>query len=270
MLIALLVGSLLMAIFAPVIIPIITPGFDDVNTELTIQLTRIMLLSPVLLALGSVASSILNTEGRFAAAAFAPMFYNGLIIICALALAPFMGIDALAVGVVVGSFAHLMVQLPSLRRRFHYDLSLDLRDPRHPPGTLPDGAARHRAGRQPGHVHRQHDARDRSRGRRGGGLQHRLQRPPDPDRRDRRAARRDPAAGDVARRRREQPAEFGALLASSLRMLAVRHVLARGRRHRAAARRSCCCSSAGLRRALRAPRPRRRCSSSCSACRRTA
>jgi putative peptidoglycan lipid II flippase len=129
MLIALLGGSLLMAIFAPVIVPLLTPGFDDVNTELTIQLTRIMLLSPVLLALGSVASSILNTEGRFSAAAFAPMFYNGLIIICAIALSPFMGIHALAVGVVVGSFAHLMVQVPSLRGRFHYDLSLDGRDP---------------------------------------------------------------------------------------------------------------------------------------------
>jgi putative peptidoglycan lipid II flippase len=128
MLIALLGGSLLMAVFAPVIVPLLTPGFDDVNTELTIQLTRIMLLSPVLLALGSVASSILNTEGRFASAAFAPMFYNGLIIICALALSPFIGIHAVAVGVVVGSFAHLMVQVPSLRRRFHYDLSLDVRD----------------------------------------------------------------------------------------------------------------------------------------------
>jgi putative peptidoglycan lipid II flippase len=129
MMLVLLVGSILMAVFAPVIVPLLVPGFDVVNTELTIQLTRIMLLSPILLALGSVASSVLNTEGRFAAAAIAPLFYNGLIIVCALLLSPFMGIHAIAVGVVVGSFAHLAVQLPSLRGRFHYDLSMDLRDP---------------------------------------------------------------------------------------------------------------------------------------------
>ena len=129
MLLALLAGSVLMAVFAPVIVPWLVPGFDAVNTELTIQLTRIMLLSPMLLALGSVASSVLNTEGRFAAAAIAPMAYNGLIIICAITLSPIMGIHALAAGVVIGSFAHLMVQVPSLRGRFHYDLSLDVKDP---------------------------------------------------------------------------------------------------------------------------------------------
>jgi putative peptidoglycan lipid II flippase len=128
MLIALVVFSLTMAVFAPVIVPFLVPGFDVVNTELTIRLTRIMLLSPILLALGAVASSVLNTQGRFGAAAVAPLLYNGLIIVCALALSPFMGIDALAVGVVLGSFAHFAVQLPSLRNRFHYDLSLDLRD----------------------------------------------------------------------------------------------------------------------------------------------
>lgn len=129
MMLALLAGSVLMAVFAPAIVPWLVPGFDAVNTEQTIQLTRIMLLSPMLLALGSVASSVLNTEGRFAAAAVAPIAYNGLIIVCALTLSPLMGIHALAVGVVVGSFAHLMVQVPSLRGRFHYDLSLDIKDP---------------------------------------------------------------------------------------------------------------------------------------------
>lgn len=129
MLLALLAASLLMAVFAPVIVPWLAPGFDAVNTELTIQLTRIMLLSPILLALGSVVTSVLNAENRFLAASVAPILYNGLIILCALALSPFMGIGALAVGVVVGSFAHLIVQLPDLRGRFHYDLSLDFRDP---------------------------------------------------------------------------------------------------------------------------------------------
>ena len=38
--------SLLMAIFAPLLVPIVAPGFDAPTTELTIRMTRVMLLSP--------------------------------------------------------------------------------------------------------------------------------------------------------------------------------------------------------------------------------
>jgi len=128
MLLVLLSGSILMSIFAPVLVPILVPGFDVVTTEETIKLTRIMLLSPIMLALGAVASSVLNVQGRFGAAAIAPVMYNVVIIACALLLSPIVGIDSLAIGVVLGSFAHLAIQLPSLRGRFTYDLSVDLRD----------------------------------------------------------------------------------------------------------------------------------------------
>jgi putative peptidoglycan lipid II flippase len=122
--------AVLVAIFAPQIVPLVTPGFDLVNTELTVRLTRIMLLSPVLLALGAVASSVLNARHRFGAAAMAPIFYNLAIILAALFLAPLMGVDALAVGVVVGSLLHLFVQLPSLTgERFRLSFSIDLGDP---------------------------------------------------------------------------------------------------------------------------------------------
>jgi putative peptidoglycan lipid II flippase len=130
MLLALLGVSVVVALAAPVIIPAVTPGFDAVQTELTVRLSRIMLLSPILLALGAVATSVLNTVGRFAASALAPVFYNVAIIVAALTLAPVMGVEGLAVGVVVGSLAHLAVQLPQLLRRtgFQYDFRLDLDD----------------------------------------------------------------------------------------------------------------------------------------------
>ena len=54
--IALSAFSLLMAIFAPWIVPLITPGFDAPTTELTIRMTRIMLLSPVFIGMGAVVS----------------------------------------------------------------------------------------------------------------------------------------------------------------------------------------------------------------------
>ncbi len=131
MLVGLLVLSIGFAVAAPVLVPLITPGFDVVQTELTIQLTRIMLLGPVFLALGAVASSVLNASGRFAAAALAPVAYNLAIIGGAVLLSPFLGVRALAIGVVVGSLAHLVVQLPGLRRLtgFAFDPRPDLTDP---------------------------------------------------------------------------------------------------------------------------------------------
>ena len=130
MLLALLGLSVVFAIAAPAVIPIVTPGFDAVQTELTVRLTRIMLLSPILLALGSVATSVLNTTGRFSASAIAPLLYNLAIVLAAVFLSPFMGVEGLAVGVVVGSLAHLVVQLPPLLRRtgFEYDFRVELGD----------------------------------------------------------------------------------------------------------------------------------------------
>ncbi len=127
-----LLGTLaaLLAIFAPQIVPLVTPGFDAVGTELTIRLTRILLLSPVLLALAAVASSTLNVRGRFAAAAIAPSLYNVSIIVGAVVLGPVLGVEGLAVGVVVGSLVHLAVQIrPLVSERFHLSLRIDLGDP---------------------------------------------------------------------------------------------------------------------------------------------
>lgn len=129
MLIVLFSLSVIVAIFAPQIVPIITPGFDAVGTELTVRLTRIMLLSPILLALAAVASSVLNARGRFGAAALAPSVYNIAIIISAVVLGPSLGVDALAVGVVFGSLLNLSVQLlPLVQEKFRLSFEIDLSD----------------------------------------------------------------------------------------------------------------------------------------------
>ncbi|HET8571242.1 MAG TPA: murein biosynthesis integral membrane protein MurJ [Candidatus Limnocylindria bacterium] len=122
--------SLLMAIFAPMIVPIVAPGFDAPTTELTVRMTRVMLLSPVFIGMGAVVSGILNSYERFAIPAIAPLIYNLAIILAAIFLAPVMGVEGLAVGVAVGSLAHLAIQLPNLGRvGQRYDLSIGLRHP---------------------------------------------------------------------------------------------------------------------------------------------
>jgi hypothetical protein len=71
--------------------------------DLRVLLTRVMLLSPMLLAVGAVMTAGLNSVGIFGAPAMAPNVYNVAIIVCAVLLTPFLGIHALAVGVVVGA-----------------------------------------------------------------------------------------------------------------------------------------------------------------------
>ena len=127
---ALVALAILGFIFAPAIVRAITPGFEDPAwQEKTTELTRIMLLSPIFLALGAIASSILNAQGRFAASAAAPVVYNLAIIGGALILAPGFGVTGLAISVVAGSVGHLLVQLPNVRAiGYRYAPTIDLSD----------------------------------------------------------------------------------------------------------------------------------------------
>jgi putative peptidoglycan lipid II flippase len=130
MLIALVVLAAGLFILAPVIVPIITPGFVGPKLEQTIELTRIMLLSPIFLAMGAVATSVLNSGGRFAASAIAPVVYNLAIIGGALILGPSLGVEGLALSVVAGSMGHLLVQIrPLAVMGFRYEPRIDAADP---------------------------------------------------------------------------------------------------------------------------------------------
>ena len=75
-LIALVVICSFLAIFTPYLIKFIVPGFSGEQKNLTIVLTRIMFLSPILLGLSSIFSSILHYFNLFIAYSLAPLFYN--------------------------------------------------------------------------------------------------------------------------------------------------------------------------------------------------
>ena len=130
MLVALLVLGGFVLMFADRLVPLYTSGFDPATMARTVELTRIMVLSPIFLALGAVATSVLNTRGRFAAAALAPIVYNLAIIGAAILLTPRLGAIGLAVGVVAGSIGHLLVQLQPLRTiGFRYTPRIEAADP---------------------------------------------------------------------------------------------------------------------------------------------
>jgi putative peptidoglycan lipid II flippase len=130
MLIALLILATFVFVFADRLVPLYTSGFDPATMARTIELTRIMVLSPIFLALGAVATSVLNAQGRFAAAAVAPIVYNLAIIGAAFLLAPAWGVVGIAVGVVAGSIAHVLVQVGPLRGvGFRYSPRIESHDP---------------------------------------------------------------------------------------------------------------------------------------------
>lgn len=102
------------ALFAPVIVPLITPGFSGEKLELTIMLSRIMAFQPVLLAISFVFSGVLNSFKRFVAYAIAPIVYNLGIIVGVIFFVPLFGPAGIGWGVVLGAVLHMGVQLPSV------------------------------------------------------------------------------------------------------------------------------------------------------------
>ena len=111
---SLIVVAGILAIFAPQIISLIAPGFSGAKQEMTILLTRIMFLSPIILGISSIFSGVLQYFQRFLVYSLAPIMYNVGIILGILIFVPALGLVGLAWGVVLGVFLHMLVQLPSV------------------------------------------------------------------------------------------------------------------------------------------------------------
>ena len=125
-------------LLAPGLVAMITPGFDAQELALTTELTRIMVLAPLFLAAGAVATSVLNARGRFGAAAIAPLAYNLAIIGGALFLVPVFGVAGLAIGVVLG--AARPPARPGPDAAPHRGADPAAHRPRRPAGTTHPGA----------------------------------------------------------------------------------------------------------------------------------
>jgi putative peptidoglycan lipid II flippase len=136
--------ALLVAIFAPVIVPaILVPGAPPAQQALTIALTRLMLVTTVIFAISGLAMGILNAHQNFLFPAMALSFNNLGYIFGALVLTqtlpaytlnddlilglepilpayatlnPEANIFGLAIGAILGAGLHLLIQIPGLIR----------------------------------------------------------------------------------------------------------------------------------------------------------
>lgn len=114
LLIILLIMSVTVWVFTPFLTSKLVSGFDAERMALTVKLTRIMLLSPIIFAASNIFGSILQAFRRFTLFAAAPVMYN-LGIICGILLGyPLFGPAGLAYGVILGAVLHLLIQMPQV------------------------------------------------------------------------------------------------------------------------------------------------------------
>jgi putative peptidoglycan lipid II flippase len=116
-------------VFAPFFVGhVLAPGFDGPTGDLTARLTRIMMLQPLILAVGSVATAVLNSRNQFLLTALSVMSHNLTLIagIVASHLIPGLGIYGPTIGVVAGAVLQVLILMPGLlgrhaRFRFAWD-----------------------------------------------------------------------------------------------------------------------------------------------------
>ena len=118
---AILFGVTLVGVIAaPLLLMALAPGFIDEpeKFDLTVAMLRITFPYLLFISLVAMAAGILNTYGRFGAAAFTPVLLNLSLIGCAIWLAPHMAqpVMALAWGVFIAGIAQLLFQVPFLLR----------------------------------------------------------------------------------------------------------------------------------------------------------
>ncbi len=95
---------------------ILFKGFSGAELTKVILLSRIFLLSPIFLGFSNLFGSLTQAYNRFTIYAFAPLLYNLGIILGTIFLAPQYGIMGVAIGVIIGSLMHALVQIPFVLR----------------------------------------------------------------------------------------------------------------------------------------------------------
>jgi len=121
--------TVVLIIITPHLIPFIAPGFEGEKRDLTIKLTRIMLISPLLLGLSTVVGAVLQSLKNFFVYSLSPMMYNIGIIVGAVFFVPIFGYSGLAWGVLLGAVLHLLVQLPAFfSAGYRYNFFINFKD----------------------------------------------------------------------------------------------------------------------------------------------
>jgi len=96
----------------PAISQFLFAGFSDAAMAEVVFISRILLLSPIILGFSNLFGSLTQAYNRFILYALAPLLYNAGIIAGIVLLALRWGVLGVAIGVVAGASLHALVQVP--------------------------------------------------------------------------------------------------------------------------------------------------------------
>lgn len=105
---------------------VIAPGYGAGGTAEIAFLARILFAAQGFFVVSYVLTGVLESLRRFLIPALAPIFYNLGIILGTIILTPRLGLMAPAIGVVIGAFAHFIIQYP-LSRKLGFRFTLNLK-----------------------------------------------------------------------------------------------------------------------------------------------
>src|SRR3989338_7770702 len=109
-LIAMMFVSLVAFFLMPYLASFIAPGFTPLMQVKVVLLSRIMLLSPLLMGLSNLFGTVTQLFRKFFIYSLSPIIYNVGIIIGVIFLYPVFGVSGLALGVALGAFMHFAIQ----------------------------------------------------------------------------------------------------------------------------------------------------------------
>lgn len=107
--------SIIAFIAMPHLAGIVAPGFEGEQKKLLIEMSRLMLISPIIFAISNTIGGMLISYERFIGYGLSPIFYN-LGIIAGIPLTKVFGPHGLVVGVIAGAALHLLVRVMDLSR----------------------------------------------------------------------------------------------------------------------------------------------------------
>jgi putative peptidoglycan lipid II flippase len=113
--IAIGISTIALYFLMPKIAPLLAPGFDAASIHELTRISRVMLLSPLILGFSNFIGSLTQYKKLFFTYALAPVLYNIGILFGILFFYRSHGLLGLAWGVVLGGVLHLLIQLPSMK-----------------------------------------------------------------------------------------------------------------------------------------------------------
>ncbi len=113
----------------PYLASYLVPSFSADKQVETVRMARLLLISPFIFTISYFLGGILNSHKRFFAYSIAPLIYNLSIIIAVLLFADRLGVRGAVIGVIIGAFMHMLVQLPAaIKVGFNFKFRFDYKE----------------------------------------------------------------------------------------------------------------------------------------------